>query len=61
VRALPALEASLLLLVEPVLNPVWTFLSHGEVPGEFAFIGAAVILAATVVKTVLESKREVVA
>ena len=61
VRALPALEASLLLLVEPVLNPVWTFLSHGEVPGGFALAGAAVILAATVVKTVVESQREVAA
>ena len=61
VRALPALEASLLLLVEPVLNPVWTFFSHGEVPGGFALVGAAVILAATVVKTVLESEREVAA
>ena len=30
---LPALEVSVLLLLEPVLNPVWTWLVHGEVPG----------------------------
>ncbi|MGH7803334.1 MAG: DMT family transporter [Candidatus Binatia bacterium] len=61
VRALPALEASLLLLAEPVLNPIWTFLSHGEVPGGFALVGAAIILVATTVKTVLEAEREATA
>ena len=29
-REVPALEASLLLMVEPVLNPVWAWLVHGE-------------------------------
>jgi drug/metabolite transporter, DME family len=61
VRALPALEASLLLLVEPVLNPLWTFFFHGEVPGAFALVGAAVILAATAVKTTMDANRTVTA
>ena len=30
VRDVTALEASLLLLAEPVLNPVWAWLAHGE-------------------------------
>jgi drug/metabolite transporter (DMT)-like permease len=46
-RHVPALEAALLLLVEPVLNPLWAFLLHGETPGPWAFLGAALILAAT--------------
>ena len=46
-----ALEASLLLLVEPVLNPVWAWLVHGEVPGMLAIVGGAVILAATAART----------
>ncbi len=50
-RSVGALEASLLLLVEPVLNPVWAFLLHGERPGPWALLGGAVILAATTVKT----------
>ena len=49
VRRVPALEATLLLLLEPVLNPVWTWLVHGEAPGPLALAGAVVILAATVV------------
>jgi drug/metabolite transporter (DMT)-like permease len=44
-----AMEASLLLLVEPVFNPLWTFLVHGERPGAFALAGGAVILGATAV------------
>ena len=33
IRQVSALEASLLLLIEPVLNPIWTWLMHGESPG----------------------------
>lgn len=46
-----ALEASLLALLEPVLNPIWTFLVVGERPGTWALAGAAIILVATVWRT----------
>ena len=52
VRGTPAVEASLLILLEPVLNPLWTFLLAGERPGPWALAGGAVILAATVWRTV---------
>ena len=48
----PAVEAALLILVEPVLNPVWTFLFTGERPGPWAVAGGSVILAATAWRTV---------
>jgi DME family drug/metabolite transporter len=51
-----AFEASLLLLLEPVLNPIWTWLVHGERPGAWSIAGAAVILAATVVKSVVDAR-----
>ncbi len=47
-RAVPAFEASLLVLTEPVLNPVWTFLVHGERIGPAAIAGGALIMAAAV-------------
>ncbi len=50
-RGTPAVEASLLVLLEPVLNPVWTFLFAGERPGPWALAGGAVILAATAWRT----------
>lgn len=46
-RRVPAVEASLLLLVEPVFNPVWAFFVHDERPGRWTLAGGAVILAAT--------------
>jgi DME family drug/metabolite transporter len=45
-----AFEASLLLLLEPVLNPIWTWLVHGERPGIWSIAGAVVILLATLLK-----------
>jgi len=53
----PALEASLLLLVEPVLNPVWTWLVHGEDPGSWPIAGGALVLCATAVKAVVGEKK----
>ncbi len=47
-RHTPALEASLLLLVEPALNPVWTWFVHGERPGPMAIAGGCLIISATV-------------
>ncbi|MBA2356608.1 MAG: DMT family transporter [Luteitalea sp.] len=52
IGTLTALEASLLLLLEPALNPLWTWLVHGESPGVMAAIGGALILAATTIRAV---------
>ena len=52
-RDTPAVEASLLILLEPVLNPVWTFLLAGERPGPWALVGGTIILLATAWRTLL--------
>lgn len=52
----PALEASLLLLVEPVLNPVWAWLVHGEHPGAWSLLGGVVILGTTAFKTLADQR-----
>ena len=51
IRGLPALELSLLLLLEPVLNPIWTWLIRGEDPGLWTVAGGAVIIGATAIRT----------
>ena len=50
-RHVPALEISLLLLFEPVLNPIWTWIIRDEVPGRWTVAGGAVILGATGLRT----------
>jgi DME family drug/metabolite transporter len=52
----PALEASLLLFLETALNPVWSWLVHGENPGPSSLVGGVVILAATAGRTIWESR-----
>jgi len=44
VPAVPPAETSMLLMLDPVLNPVWVFLFVGDVPTVFAFIGGAIVL-----------------
>jgi DME family drug/metabolite transporter len=56
IRQVTALEASLLLLIEPVLNPMWTWLVHGESPGSFTLVGGAVILTATALRAATEPR-----
>jgi drug/metabolite transporter (DMT)-like permease len=56
IRVLPALEVSLLLLIEPVLNPVWTWLIRGEHPGGFTLAGGAIIIGATAFKSIYDSR-----
>jgi drug/metabolite transporter (DMT)-like permease len=53
-----ALEASLLLLLEPVLSPLWAWLVHGEQPTSWALLGGTVIILATALFTATGSRAE---
>ena len=55
-RHVTALEASILLLVEPALNPFWSFVVHHENPGAWALAGGTLILGATVVKATVDRR-----
>lgn len=59
VRAIPrlrALEVALFLSIEPVLNPIWAWLVHGETPGPATLLGGAMILGATVLRSFLDAR-----
>ena len=58
VRRLPAFEVSLLLLIEPVLNPVWAWWLRGENPGAMVVAGGAAIIAASALRAVVASREE---
>ena len=48
-KAIPhvrAIEAVLIPVIEPVLNPVWVWLLVGEVPSGWALLGGAIVLGA---------------
>lgn len=46
IKHVTALEASLIPIIEPILNPIWVFLLLGERPGNWAFVGGIVVIAA---------------
>jgi len=56
IRYVPAFETTALLLFEPALNPVWTWLVHHERPAWRAIAGGAIIILATGVHTWIESR-----
>jgi len=43
----PAMEASILLLAEPALSPLWAWWLHGEVPASAVLAGGGLIFATT--------------
>ena len=45
-----ALEAVLVPVVEPILNPVWVLLALGEKPSGFALVGGAIVLTAVTLR-----------
>jgi drug/metabolite transporter, DME family len=58
VPRLRALELSLLVLVEPAVNPLWAWLVHGEDPGGWTVAGGALILGATTARSWIEARRQ---
>lgn len=55
IRRLTAVEASAILLLEPALNPLWTWLLSGERPTRFALLGGIVIISATGLRIALKA------
>jgi drug/metabolite transporter, DME family len=55
-RSISAFEASLILLLEPALNPVWAWVFQGEQPGPWALAGGVLILGTTTFKAMWDAR-----
>jgi drug/metabolite transporter (DMT)-like permease len=44
IKNVTALEAVLIPVIEPILNPIWVFLFVGEIPGKWSLIGGIVVI-----------------
>lgn len=53
IKHITAMEAILISLIEPLLNPVWVFLLLGEAPGPMAILGGFIVLAAITLKCII--------
>lgn len=50
-----AVEASIISMFEPVLNPIWVFIGYGEIPSFYAIIGGIIIITAITTRTVISN------
>jgi drug/metabolite transporter (DMT)-like permease len=50
IRRVTALEAIVILMLEPILNPLWVALVHGEIPGAWSIAGAGLVLVAVTIR-----------
>lgn len=57
IKHVTALEATLIPLLEPVLNPLWVMLALGERPGSWAMVGGAIVLGTVLARGALMLRR----
>jgi drug/metabolite transporter (DMT)-like permease len=53
IRHVTALQAVIIPVIEPVLNPVWVLIFIGERPSSWALAGGAVVLGAVTARALL--------
>jgi drug/metabolite transporter (DMT)-like permease len=58
IKHVTALEATLIPVLEPLLNPIWVFLAVGELPGPWTFVGGFIILFSVTGRTALTALKE---
>jgi drug/metabolite transporter (DMT)-like permease len=56
IKHITAIESSLILVLEPILNPVWVFLLNGEIPAKFALIGSTMVIGALLARAALTKR-----
>lgn len=56
IQKIKAVEASIISMFEPILNPLWVFLGYGEIPKINAIFGGVIIITAIAIKTFISAK-----
>jgi len=56
IRRVTALEAILIPMIEPILNPLWVLLARGEIPGPWSLLGGALVLGAVLAREIVRRR-----
>ena len=56
IRHVRALDASIISMIEPILNPIWVMFAVGEHPAQWSIIGGAIVLGTSLVRSILASR-----
>ena len=57
IRHVQALDAILISMVEPILNPIWVLILVGETPGPMALLGGAIVLGSVAARGIVSVTR----
>lgn len=57
IKRVSAIQANLIAVIEPVLNPVWVFLAIGEAPGLPTLLGGAIVVMTVTVTSIITARR----
>jgi drug/metabolite transporter (DMT)-like permease len=52
-----AIDATLICMIEPVLNPIWVYIGMGEKPTPWAILGGGIILSVVAIRTIFGDKK----
>lgn len=55
---LASVEVSMLLMLDPILNPVWVAMAVGEIPGSLALIGMVIVIGCVIINILVENHEE---
>jgi drug/metabolite transporter (DMT)-like permease len=56
IRHVRALDASIISIIEPILNPIWVMLVTSEHPSFWSMVGGSIVLAASLTRSVVASR-----
>jgi drug/metabolite transporter (DMT)-like permease len=59
IKRVTALEAILIPMLEPILNPIWVALAKGEIPGPWSLAGGGLVLGAVLIRSLVRQTGEV--
>ena len=55
IKHVPALDASLITVIEPILNPIWVLILVGEKPAPWAILGGVIVLGSITARGILRA------
>lgn len=58
IKSVNALTAILIATIEPILNPIWVFLTIGETPSLMAVVGGIIVVGTLLVRNIAEVKMQ---
>lgn len=57
IKRIEGIEAALIAMIEPVMNPIWVYFGYGEKPSTFAILGGLIILTTIAVRTIITERK----